>query len=158
MINEDITLKAIRKPPWDIRFIAVLCFLGGAFCVVVGLLWLLPIAKTLDHPGSRYVLNLFQINSRESIAIYYIISGILQIIVGRGIDKIRRWGWWMFVLLVLLHIDVRAFLAIVNKDPYMFRIAIGINAAFLLWAIYRIKFFWPLRGLDQRSSGDTTLN
>ena len=149
MINEDITLKPIRKPPWDIRVIAVLCFVTGAIYTVAGLLWLLPSAKSIDLPANNYVYNLILLKSRVSFALYYIVSGLMVILIGRGIYKIRRWAWWIFVIWLFVEIDVRGTLDLIENQPYLYLAFKILSLSMFLWAIYRIRLYRPFRWMDE---------
>jgi hypothetical protein len=85
--------------PIGVTILGVLTILVGIFVLLVGVLALLAAIAFYAVPGGLGFGTLFAV-----LAVLVILFGLLWVLAGFGLLKLRPWAWWLAVIVSVLNI------------------------------------------------------
>jgi hypothetical protein len=94
-----------RSAPASVQTVAILQYVGGLLALAGAVLFALLAAKTVTPPAntvSRVVAADAQSRVFVAGAVFFAISGIIAIWLGRKVQRGRNWARWILIVLSVL--------------------------------------------------------
>jgi len=133
------------KRDWDISAWGIIALLVGAMmlCNVF--------SEYPQHTLVATYLAIFGVYSHVAIRVYTFMMAILSLVSAKGIFKVRAYGWWLSILILVIDAIPRSIVGLWVM-PFASAISLAYMPVYVLWFMFRVPAYHPFRGRWERKS------
>lgn len=138
--NEDRTKCIVSKNiPLDCRLVAGIVAIRGFVFFILGSLLLFTNAYFTEQDSRPILWGIIWIDSEIGLGSYLSFMALWRFIAAYGIFRIRKFGWWCLLVLMLYNLPNKIWMYYSFKRQVLITSIIQIIVLFWLW--YRRKLY-----------------